>query len=88
MLDECLIVAVHVTIDFLDDCLLKFCSIILLDCLVIVHDIPYHFSMEGNGMTHALMEAHVLVMSLIRWRNLSQVGYVVPLLIMEGKLNS
>ena len=65
-LDERPIVAVHMTIDFLDDCLLEFSSIILLDCLVIVHDVPHHFSMKGDRVTHALPEVLVLVMGLTR----------------------
>ena len=67
MIDEHPIVAVHVTIGFLHDCLLEFSSIIiLLDCLVIVRAIPFYFSMGSNRITHALLEAQVLVMMLIR----------------------
>ncbi len=55
-------VIVHMAIDLSDDCLYKFISIRLMKCLVQIHYISHHLCVEGNRMTHAVLQVQVGIM--------------------------
>ena len=62
--NELPVAIIDVAVDFLDDCLLEFLSIVLPHCLMVVHDVANHLRMERDGMTHAILQGKMLVVML------------------------
>jgi len=62
MLGELPVVIVHMAIDLSDDCFHKLIIITLTKCLVQIHYISYHLRVEGNRMTHAVLQVQVGIM--------------------------
>ncbi len=56
------IVAIHMSVDFLDNRLHEFLCILLFERLLKVHDATYHFCMEHNGILHSFLKVKVHVM--------------------------
>jgi hypothetical protein len=49
LLPQCPVVAVHVSISFLDDCLDEFLHVGLSEHVLKTHDVTHHFCIEGIG---------------------------------------
>ncbi len=53
---------VDMAINFSDDSLNEVHSIWLTKCLIEVHYVPHHLSVECNGVAHAILQREVSIM--------------------------
>ncbi len=83
LLPHCPVVAVHMTIDFLDDCLDKFLRVGLSELLLKIHDVTHHLCMESNRVSHLLLKLKMGVLEevFIRLARSSLGWHVVHTLI-------
>ena len=65
MLGELPFLVADMAINFSDDSLDKVRSIWLTKCLIEVHNVPHHLSVECNGVAHAILQREVSIMLVV-----------------------